>query len=99
MYVVTVNFRIKLPYVAPFRAAVLRQARNSLEREADCMRFDVFVSPDDEREVFLFEEYTDRAAFDAHCKTEHFRQFSSAVSSWVDEKQVTGWEPLEKLND
>jgi quinol monooxygenase YgiN len=96
MYVVTVNFRIKMPHVASFRAAVVQQAKNSLEREANCTRFDVFVSPDDERAVFLFEEYTDRAAFDAHSKTEHFREFSSAVSSWVDEKQVTGWEPLEK---
>ena len=99
MYVVTVNFRIKPPHVALFRATVLRQAKNSLEREADCTRFDVFMSPDDEHAVFLLDEYTDRAAFDAHCKTEHFREFSSAVSSWVDEKQVAGWEPLEKLND
>jgi quinol monooxygenase YgiN len=96
MFVVTVEFRAHQPHVAEFHQAVLAQAKNSLQREKDCKQFDVLFNPEDPRVVFLYEVYTNRAAFDAHCKTEHFRDFSLAVTPWIDEKHVAVWEPMEK---
>ena len=95
MNVVCVNFRVKPAHRAPFHDAVLKQARDSLHLESDCQVFDVFVKPDDPCEVMLYEVYTDRAAFDAHCTTDHFHSFSTTVAPWVDEKRVTFWHPLE----
>ena len=40
-------------------------------------------------EIFLYELYDDKAAFDAHLATEHFRSFDKMVSSWVVDKRVT----------
>jgi quinol monooxygenase YgiN len=95
MFVVTVEFQIQPPHVAAFRKAVLAQAKNSLQKERDCKAFEVLVDPASDHIVFLYEIYTDRAAFDAHCKTEHFRDFSAAVAPWIDAKHVAYWEPLE----
>jgi quinol monooxygenase YgiN len=95
MFVVTVEFRIKQGHESSFRAAVLQQAKNSLQREKDCKQFEVFRSPDDPCLVFLYEIYTDRAAFDAHCQTDHFKHFSMIAGPWIEEKQVAVWQPLE----
>ena len=35
MYVIAVTFKVKTEALADFRAAVLQQAKNSLEREAE----------------------------------------------------------------
>jgi autoinducer 2-degrading protein len=96
MFVVTVEFRIHQPQVAAFHKAVLAQAKNSLQKEKDCKKFEVLINPEDERVVFLYEVYTDRAAFDVHCSTEHFQDFSRAVAPWINAKHVATWEPLEK---
>jgi (4S)-4-hydroxy-5-phosphonooxypentane-2,3-dione isomerase len=95
MFVVTVEFQIQPPHIAAFRNAVLAQAKNSLQMERDCNTFEVLIDPTNPRIVFLYEIYTDRAAFDAHCLTEHFRDFSAAVASWIDAKHVAHWELLE----
>mgnify|MGYP001287824388 CR=1 FL=1 len=88
MYVVTVLFEIGEGQSEAFRNAVLQQARNSLEREADCLRFDVCVDPADPRQMFLYEIYTDRSAFDAHLQTAHFRSFDEQVRPWLVSKKV-----------
>ncbi len=48
MFVVTVHFHIHPPFVESFRAAVLRQAKNSIEREPDCKQFDVSQNPENQ---------------------------------------------------
>jgi quinol monooxygenase YgiN len=95
MFVVTVTFRVKLAQRDAFHAAVKRQAGNSLEKETDCRQFEVLVDPSDSTLVFLYEVYTNRSAFDAHCNSEHFREFAKLVADWIDEKHVACWQPLE----
>ncbi len=96
MLVVTVMFRIKPSHVVSFQTAVLNQAKNSLQKEQSCKQFEVLVSADDACTVFLYEVYTNQQGFDAHCKTEHFRAFSETVAVWIEEKQVSFWQPMEK---
>ncbi|ANY19319.1 Antibiotic biosynthesis monooxygenase [Tsuneonella dongtanensis] len=58
MYVVTVEFDVAPESREEFLAAVRRQAQDSLEKEADCHRFDVCKIVRDGREVFyLYELY------------------------------------------
>ena len=56
--------------------------------EPGCRRFDVAFSDEDRSKVFLYELYDDRAAFEAHQRTEHFRQFDAATPAWVISKMA-----------
>lgn len=91
MYVITVTFKVKAESISDFRAAVLRQAQNSLEREAGCRRFDVCFAEDRPDEVFLYEIYDDRAAFDAHLQTDHYKSFNAAAAPMLLDKSVADW--------
>ncbi len=87
MYAVCVTFELKPAHAAEFLERVGRQAKNSLEREAGCHRFDVCASPD-RQTVFLYELYSDRDAFDLHLKSDHFLEFDAATREMVDRKDV-----------
>lgn len=92
MLVVTVDFRIKPPFVDAFRKEMVANARASREREPGCRRFDVAYSPADPTLVVLYELYDDAAAFQQHVRSEHFRTFDAAVASWVAGKEVRQFE-------
>lgn len=88
MYVVIVDFRIKPERLAEFMPLMLENARASRETEPGCRQFDVCVDPKERTSVFLYELYDNRAAFDAHLATAHFRKFDPAVASMVASKAV-----------
>ena len=90
MLLVAVTFEIAGEKAEAFRDRVLRQARDSLT-EAGCQRFDVWCDPGDCTRVFLFEIYDDRAAFDVHLASAHFRAFDAEVGPWVRDKRVELW--------
>lgn len=91
MYIVTVEFVVGAQHVEAFHQAVQQQARNSLTLETDCHQFDVCVDPQDRRRTFLYEVYTDEAAFHAHRETAHFANFGATVSAWVESKTLQFW--------
>ena len=91
MFIVTVNFLVEPAHREEFAVAMYEQANNSLDLESDCHVFDVCVSTDNDCLFFLFEKYTDAAAFDAHLASEHFTTFNAEVSPWVIEKTVGTW--------
>ena len=88
MYIVTVDFDLDPRYVAPFMDAMLENARESRAVEAGCRQFDVCRSEDDPTKVFLYEVYDDRAAFEAHVASEHYKAFAARVGEWVTGKRV-----------
>ena len=92
MLVITVTFTVKPEHVEAFAAAMENQARASLENEAGCLQFDVCRDPDDPAVCFLYELYADKAAFDAHLASPHFRSFDATVAPWVASKAVTAYE-------
>jgi len=92
MFVVTVNFVVAPEHREEFAPAMFAQADNSLQLEADCHVFDVCVASDDECSFFLYEKYTDAAAFDAHLKSKHFIEFNDLVTPWIVSKTVGTWE-------
>ena len=92
MYVVTVQFRLHPKRVAEFMPLVVANATDSREREPGCRQFDVCGNSGEPTLVFLYEVYDDRAAFDAHLRTPHFRSFDAAVREMIAEKVVRAWQ-------
>ena len=85
MFVVTVAFQIKDGQIDHFMPLMIQNAKTSLTDEVECYQFDVCR---DGHEVFLYEVYEDRPAFDLHLKSEHFLTFDAAVSEMVQAKVV-----------
>ena len=90
MYLVAVTFEIAADKAAAFAERVARQAADSLT-EQGCHRFDVWCAPGNPARVFLFEIYADRAAFDVHLASAHFKAFDAEVGPWVTDKKVETW--------
>ncbi len=88
MYVVTVSLRVKPAHYADFLKAVISNARTSLMDEPGCWQFDVCTSGTHPGDVFLYEVYEAKAAFDAHLASEHFLAFNTLTSAWVETKVV-----------
>jgi quinol monooxygenase YgiN len=88
VFVVAVTFRLHSKHADAFLAAVQENARLSLEHEPECHRFDVAVGEDGPETVFLYELYTDRAAFDVHLASQHFKAFDARVADWIVAKDV-----------
>lgn len=91
MYVITVEFTINPAHQPEFMDAMRQQAHNSLELEKNCHHFDIAWSEEDQNLIFLYEVYTDRAAFEVHCASDHFRSFNRLISPWVTNKIIRGW--------
>lgn len=87
MYLVAVTFQITPDKAQAFAMRVQQQAVDSLT-EAGCQRFDVWRDPADAGRVFLYEIYDDRAAFDVHLASDHFKAFDAEVGPWITEKRI-----------
>jgi len=85
MYAVCVTFKIHPGQMQEFLPLMVSNARTSRDEESGCQMFDVCVRGD---EVFLYEVYDDRAAFDLHLTSSHFRTFDAKVAHMVASKQV-----------
>ncbi len=96
MYVVTVDFHVKPQHVDAFRTAVLQQAANSLANEAACRQFDVSVSQEEPGRFFLYEQYDDHAAFEAHVQTDYFHNFGQTITPWVEAKTIRCWSRIDE---
>ncbi len=92
MYVIVVKFEIHQENVDDFRPAMIENAETSLKSEKGCRQFDVCWDKEDDTKVFLYEIYDDKAAFDAHLQSDHFRSFDERVAPWVANKEVSAWE-------
>jgi autoinducer 2-degrading protein len=91
MYVVTVEFEVTTEYAEAFRDSVLRQARNSFEKEPDCHQFDVCTDPKDPTRFYLYEVYADEEAFQSHLRSDHFLDFDAKTKAWIENKTVRTW--------
>lgn len=88
MFIVDVDFLVHEDCIDAFHRAVLTQARNSLEREQDCIKFDVSIDKDNPARFYLYEAYTSEEAFIKHMETLHYFHFDKLSSPWVISKAV-----------
>jgi quinol monooxygenase YgiN len=91
-YVVLVDFRLEVGKRAAFRELVDANARASVRDEPGCRRFDVVEPVGVKDGVLLYEIYDNRAAFEAHLRTEHFARFDAASAGLVVSKSVVAGE-------
>ena len=91
MYVVTVLFEVEPNSAESFLIRVRQQADDSMTHEAGCHRFDVCTDPGRPERVFLYEIYGDRAAYDDHLASDHFKAFDAEVTPVTRAKHVENW--------
>ena len=65
-----------------------------MTHETDCHRFDVSIDAKDGGRVFLYELYTDEAAYQAHRQTPHYHDFSTRITDRVAQKNIKTWQSL-----
>jgi quinol monooxygenase YgiN len=92
MYIITVLFSINPEHITAFLQSVAANARTSVAEESGCKQFDVCVSASHSNDVFLYEVYASKAAFDAHLASAHFHQFSESTAAWVVTKVINVFE-------
>ncbi len=85
---VIVSFTVKTDDRERFMALLRENARKSIAEEPGCRRFDILEPPQRPDEVWLYETYRDRAAFDAHLDTPHYRDFDSETRGMVAGRAV-----------
>ncbi len=86
---VAVTFRLHEGQADAFLPLLRDNARASVAREPGCLRFDVALPEGgDGHEVFLYELYRERADFDAHLASDHYRLFDEATRAMVAGKRV-----------
>lgn len=88
MFAVAVHFESTPGQATAFLAAVKANAATSLEQEPGCQVFDVCTNPETPNLVFLYELYDDKAAFNAHLESAHFRAFDAVVAPMIAGKRV-----------
>ena len=88
MYAVVVLFKIKAESAARFANLVLANAKLSLDEEPKCHQFDVCFNAEKPEEIFLYELYTDKAAFDTHLASDHFLSFAKKTADMVESKEL-----------
>jgi autoinducer 2-degrading protein len=93
MYVVTVAIEPEPQFAQAFRAAILSNADASRQHEAGCRQFDVCILPGTDT-IYLYEVYDDKAAFEKHLGTHHYRYFDAQTREWIVRKDVRIYERI-----
>ncbi|MCR8726063.1 putative quinol monooxygenase [Frigidibacter sp. ROC022] len=96
MFAVVVTFQIVPGQMPAFLPLMLANARASLTAEDGCHQFDVATDPERPDEVFLYELYTDKAAFDAHLDSPHFAEFNAGTAAMIAGKTVATYAQVQQ---
>jgi quinol monooxygenase YgiN len=65
-------------------AAIARMAEVVQAEEPGCVVYTVARGQVNTQEIYLFEVYTDQAAFESHRKTPHMRELQAAFDEFLD---------------
>ena len=85
MYVIVAPLQIKQGHKEEFIQAMLENAQSAVNSEPGCLRFDVIQDAGDANRVWLYEIYTDEAAFQAHLQAPHFSKCMNTIKDLRDE--------------
>lgn len=95
MLVVAVFLEAKREHAAAVRAAVVAHARNCLEKEPGCVRYDVSLDPLEPHAMLLYQVYADENAFKAHKELPHYAEFRLKAEGWIASRRVLTYELLD----
>ena len=77
-------------------AALTRELVAAARGEPGCLLFRAHRSTEDDRRFFLYEEFVDRAAYDAHIAAPHFEDIvKGRIDPLLDSQDFALHEPLE----
>lgn len=96
MFAVTVTITTHPEKTKEFRPLMLKNAQLSLRQEQGCLQFDVATAPSRPNEFFLYELYTDAAAFDAHLASAHFLDFDQATAAMIASKSIATYSEVQQ---
>lgn len=88
MFVVSVQLSIHADHLAAFLPLMQENAQNSRQLEPECHQFDVCQDPETPTQIYLYEVYTNAAAFDAHLASAHFQRFDAAAKPMIAAKDI-----------
>ncbi|MFI0848617.1 putative quinol monooxygenase [Mesorhizobium sp. IMUNJ 23232] len=96
-FAITVAFELVDGAFPEFYQRVSENASQSVAVEPGCLRFDVLtpVEAGASPQVFLYEIYRDRAAFDFHLASDHYRSFDLKTRDLVSKKTVWAYSVTE----
>ncbi|GFE51584.1 antibiotic biosynthesis monooxygenase [Roseobacter cerasinus] len=88
MFAVVVTLKIKPDHLERFMPLMQQNAATSLRDEPGCHQFDIATDNARPGDIFLYELYSDAAAFDAHLASDHFKAFDAATADSLLDKSV-----------
>ena len=94
---ITVEFDLHDGTFDAFCALISKNATQSVAEEAGCLRFDILLpaGATQPQKIFLYEIYTDRAAFNFHLASEHFNEFDKATRDMISAKRIHEYQIIE----
>ena len=95
MYVVTVEFAVDPAQWEAFLPLMVENAARSRKDEPGCRQFDVCTDASRPATVYLYELYDDRAAFDVHLASPHFKSFAAATQLMIVKRTIETWQRIE----
>ena len=88
MHVVLVLLTVKTDFLEEFERALMHNARESVEHDPGCVRFDVSQQQDDPSRWVLYEVYDAPEAHAAHRQAPHFLAYDAVATRAVVDKTV-----------
>jgi len=89
MFVMLVKLQVKPELADEFKAAILKNAALSVERDPGCVRFDVLQQQDDATRWLLYEVYDQEQAWVDHRKAPHFLAFMDVGNRAIVTREAT----------
>jgi autoinducer 2-degrading protein len=83
MFAVIVKIRIKPENRRQFIEAMLADGRGSVQKEPDCLLFNIVEDHTDPNLLHLYEVYTSEQAFESHKQTPHFQTWVATTKDWL----------------
>jgi len=75
----------------------LRELIPASRKESGCRMYVVHRGKDDPAKFFIYEQYDDQAAFDAHVKSEHFQRYGmNGLRRIMETRDATFYVPLDE---
>ena len=82
LHVIHAPLPIQPDKVEAFIAAVTLDGLGSTHEEPGCLRFDVYQNIHQPSELYLYEVYVNKAAFEYHTRTPHIAKWRETVRDW-----------------
>ena len=83
LHVIHAPLPIQPDKVDAFIAAVTLDGVGSTHEEPGCLRFDVYQNINKLSELYLYEVYVNKAAFEYHTRTPHIAKWRDTVKEWM----------------